>query len=110
MLLGSVANNPNLIVQETYQRLKEGAESIVAAVNDAVRIRLWAIFMSSLTTIFGIAPLVLIPRAATGHFLICSQASPRLASAEAIMSEFSVPHSHSGAKARERLRPLDVKA
>ena len=65
VLLGSVVNNPILIVQEAYKRLEEGAESIVAAVDDAVNIRLRAILMSSLTTIFGIAPLVLIPGAGT---------------------------------------------
>lgn len=63
VLLGSMINNPILIVQKAYQRLEEGAESIVAAVHDAVRIRLRAILMSSLTIIFGIAPLVLIPGA-----------------------------------------------
>lgn len=65
VLLGSVVNNPILIVQEAYKRLEEGAESIVAAVDDAVNIRLRAILMSSLTTIFGLAPLVLIPGAGT---------------------------------------------
>ncbi|MGB3223422.1 MAG: efflux RND transporter permease subunit [Desulforhopalus sp.] len=61
VLLGTVVNNPILIVQETYKLMEEGAESIITAVNGAVRIRLRAILMSSLTTICGIAPLVLIP-------------------------------------------------
>ncbi len=61
VLLGTVVNNPILIVQETYKLMEEGAGSIIAAVNGAVRIRLRAILMSSLTTICGIAPLVLIP-------------------------------------------------
>lgn len=65
VLLGAVVNNPILIVQETYKRLEEGAESITSAVEDAVRIRLRAILMSSLTTILGVAPLVLIPGAGT---------------------------------------------
>lgn len=65
VLLGAVVNNPILIVQETYKRLEEGAESISSAVDEAVRIRLRAILMSSLTTILGIAPLVLIPGAGT---------------------------------------------
>lgn len=65
VLLGSVVNSPILIVQETYQRLEEGAESITSAVDDAINVRLRAILMSSLTTIFGIAPLVLIPGAGT---------------------------------------------
>ncbi|ANF58164.1 efflux RND transporter permease subunit [Halotalea alkalilenta] len=65
VLLGAVVNNPILIVQEAYKRLEEGAESVATAVDDAVRIRLRAILMSSLTTIFGVAPLVLIPGAGT---------------------------------------------
>lgn len=65
VLLGAVVNNPILIVQEAYKRLEEGAESITSAVEDAVRIRLRAILMSSLTTILGVAPLVLIPGAGT---------------------------------------------
>lgn len=65
VLLGAVVNNPILIVQEAYRRLEEGAASITEAVDDAIRIRLRAILMSSLTTIFGVAPLVLIPGAGT---------------------------------------------
>ncbi len=65
VLLGAVVNNPILIVQEAYKRLEEGAESVASAVDDAVRIRLRAILMSSLTTILGVAPLVLIPGAGT---------------------------------------------
>ncbi|MBA1273374.1 efflux RND transporter permease subunit [Stutzerimonas azotifigens] len=65
VLLGAVVNNPILIIQEAYKRLEEGSESITSAVDDAVRIRLRAILMSSLTTILGVAPLVLIPGAGT---------------------------------------------
>ncbi|MDH5824670.1 efflux RND transporter permease subunit [Luteimonas sp. RD2P54] len=65
VLLGTVVNNPILIVLETYKRLEEGATSTVAAVNDAVRTRLRPILMSTCTTIFGLAPLVLIPGAGT---------------------------------------------
>ncbi|PMR71953.1 efflux RND transporter permease subunit [Billgrantia endophytica] len=65
VLLGAVVNNPILIVQEACTRIEEGAASVVAAVDDAVRIRLRAILMSSLTTILGVAPLVLIPGAGT---------------------------------------------
>ena len=61
VLLGTVVNNPILIVEETYKLLAEGAESIMTAVNGAVRIRIRAIILSSFTTIMGIAPLVLIP-------------------------------------------------
>ncbi|GAB3344314.1 efflux RND transporter permease subunit [Marilutibacter aestuarii] len=65
VLLGTVVNNPILIVLETFQRLEEGAASAVDAVADAVRTRLRPILMSTCTTIFGLAPLVLIPGAGT---------------------------------------------
>ena len=42
--------------------------------------------------------------------LICHHFQLRRESAEAIISVFSVPHSHSGARARERLLPLGVSA
>lgn len=65
VLLGAVVNNPILIVQEAYKRLDDGADSITSAVEAAVHTRLRAILMSSLTTILGVAPLVLIPGAGT---------------------------------------------
>jgi multidrug efflux pump subunit AcrB len=65
VLLGTVVNNPILVVSETFQRLEEGVESVVEAVADAVRSRLRPILMSTCTTIFGLAPLVLIPGAGT---------------------------------------------
>ncbi|MCF7222235.1 efflux RND transporter permease subunit [Lysobacter sp. TLK-CK17T] len=65
VLLGTVVNNPILIVIETRKRLEEGVASTVEAVNDAVRTRLRPILMSTCTTIFGLAPLVLIPGAGT---------------------------------------------
>ena len=65
VLLGTVVNNPILIVLETYAQLEEGAASAVAAVHEAVRTRLRPILMSTCTTIFGLAPLVLIPGSGT---------------------------------------------
>ena len=65
VLLGTVVNNPILIVDETVQRMAEGAASVEDAVADAVQSRLRPIMMSTLTTLFGLAPLVLIPGAGT---------------------------------------------
>ncbi|MBW8368294.1 MAG: efflux RND transporter permease subunit [Arenimonas sp.] len=65
VLLGTVVNNPILIVDESYQRLQEGAASAAEAVAAAVRSRLRPILMSTATTLFGLAPLVLIPGAGT---------------------------------------------
>jgi multidrug efflux pump subunit AcrB len=61
VLLSSVINNPILIVMETYQQLEDGAKSTAAAVGEAVRSRLRPILMSSISTIFGLLPLVVIP-------------------------------------------------
>ncbi|MEM9173193.1 MAG: efflux RND transporter permease subunit, partial [Pseudomonadota bacterium] len=61
ILLGTVVNNPILIVDKTRQFLTEGSNSARDAVLMAVRIRLRPILMSTATTIFGLAPLVLIP-------------------------------------------------
>lgn len=60
ILLGTVVNNPILIVDQTKRFLQEG-EKVQHAVKNAVKIRLRPIMMSTTTTIFGLAPLVLIP-------------------------------------------------
>lgn len=60
ILLGTVVNNPILIVDQT-RRLLERGESVKQAVQGAVRKRLTPILMSTATTIFGLAPLVLLP-------------------------------------------------
>lgn len=65
VLLGTVVNNPILIVDETRRLLAEGAMQIEAAVAEAVRSRLRPILMATLTTLVGLAPLVLIPGAGT---------------------------------------------
>ncbi len=65
VLLGTVVNNPILIVMETYERLAEGVGSVAQAVHEAVRTRMRPILMSTATTIFGLAPLVLLPGAGT---------------------------------------------
>ncbi len=65
VLLGTVVNNPILIVDEAYRRLEEGAATAAEAVAAAVKSRLRPILMSTTTTLFGLAPLVLIPGAGT---------------------------------------------
>ncbi|MFV0415329.1 MAG: efflux RND transporter permease subunit, partial [Chthoniobacterales bacterium] len=64
ILLGTVVNNPILIVDRTMQNIKQGLPS-VEAVREAVETRLRPILMSTITTICGLAPLVLIPGAGT---------------------------------------------
>lgn len=60
ILLGTVVNNPILIVDQTRKNLQKAGANVVTAVKDAVKIRLMPILMSTSTTIFGLAPLVFI--------------------------------------------------
>jgi multidrug efflux pump subunit AcrB len=60
ILLGTVVNNPILIVDQTKRFLEQG-ESVKNSVRGAVSKRLKPILMSTATTIFGLAPLVLLP-------------------------------------------------
>ncbi|MCW8879841.1 MAG: efflux RND transporter permease subunit [Kangiellaceae bacterium] len=61
ILLGTVVNNPILIVDETRKYLQQQGTQVVDAVKHAVNKRLMPILMSTATTIFGLAPLVFIP-------------------------------------------------
>jgi multidrug efflux pump subunit AcrB len=65
ILLGTVVNNPILIIEQTRKNLKDKLLSIEEAVNQAVKTRLRPILMSTATTIFGLAPLIFIPGAGT---------------------------------------------
>jgi len=64
ILMGTVVNNPILIVDRAMQRMQVGALAL-EAVRDAVSSRLRPIAMSTLTTICGLSPLVFIPGAGT---------------------------------------------
>jgi multidrug efflux pump subunit AcrB len=61
ILMGTVVNNPILIVERAMRRIREDGMTPVEAVNDAVDARLRPIAMSTLTTICGLSPLVLLP-------------------------------------------------
>ena len=65
ILMGTVVNNPILIVDRAIQRLQETHCSPIEAVREAVAARLRPIAMSTLTTICGLSPLVFIPGAGT---------------------------------------------
>jgi multidrug efflux pump subunit AcrB len=64
VLLGTVVNNPILIVDRTRQNLMRGV-SVHDAVVEAVGSRIRPVLMTTLTTVFGLAPLVLQPGAGT---------------------------------------------
>ncbi|MEN8720763.1 MAG: efflux RND transporter permease subunit [Oceanococcaceae bacterium] len=65
ILLGTVVNNPILIVDQARYNLRERGLAIEEAVTQAVRTRVRPILMSMTTTIVGLSPLVLIPGAGT---------------------------------------------
>ena len=64
ILLGMVVNNAILLVHQTRAAEREGLRRR-DAVNQAVHLRLRPILMSTLTSIFGMLPLLLIPGAGT---------------------------------------------
>ena len=64
ILLGLVVNNAILLVHQTRQAEREGA-SRRDAVEQAVHLRLRPILMSTLTSLFGMLPLLLMPGAGT---------------------------------------------
>jgi multidrug efflux pump subunit AcrB len=65
VLVGTVVNNPILIVDRTMRNVREGGMDNAGAVNAAVRSRLRPIMMSTITTVLGLSPLVFIPGAGT---------------------------------------------
>ncbi len=64
ILLGLVVNNAILLVHQTRVAEREG-RARVDAVSQAVRLRLRPILMTTLTSIFGMLPLLLMPGAGT---------------------------------------------
>ncbi len=65
ILLGTVVNNPILIVDRALNNFRSSGMAPVAAVVEAVETRLRPIMMTTITTIFGLSPLVFIPGAGT---------------------------------------------
>ncbi len=65
ILLGTVVNNPILIVDQSLRNVRDEGMAPRDAVPAAVRSRLRPMMMSTITTVFGISPLVLLPGAGT---------------------------------------------
>jgi multidrug efflux pump subunit AcrB len=65
ILMGTVVNNPILIVDRAMRNLIDQGLSPRDAVKEAVDVRLRPIAMSTLTTICGLSPLVFMPGAGT---------------------------------------------
>ena len=60
ILIGIVINNAILIVHQSLNNMRAGMEQ-QAAIRESVRVRIRPIFMSTLTSVFGMLPLVLAP-------------------------------------------------
>jgi HAE1 family hydrophobic/amphiphilic exporter-1 len=63
ILVGIVVNNAILIVHQSLYHLRSDGMTAVDAIEEATRNRIRPIFMSTLTSIFGMLPLVLFPGA-----------------------------------------------
>ncbi len=61
ILMGTVVNNPILIVHRAMENVREQGLRVREAVREAVASRLRPIAMSTITTICGLAPLVFMP-------------------------------------------------
>ena len=65
ILIGTVVNNPILIIDRTMRNIKTRGIASVDAVLESTRARIRPIMISSITTIFGLSPLVFNPGAGT---------------------------------------------
>ncbi|MGC6517966.1 MAG: efflux RND transporter permease subunit [Candidatus Puniceispirillaceae bacterium] len=63
ILTGIVVNNAILMVEQTVLQIKEDGMSVDDAIIEATRNRIRPIFMSTLTSLFGLVPLVVFPGA-----------------------------------------------
>lgn len=63
ILIGTVVNNPILIVERALQLVRESDTEPTEAILEAVRSRVRPIFMTTLTTVLGLLPLVIFPGA-----------------------------------------------
>jgi hydrophobic/amphiphilic exporter-1 (mainly G- bacteria), HAE1 family len=63
ILIGTVVNNPILIIHQALNHIREDGMSHVEAVLESTRTRLRPIFATTVTTVLGLLPLVLFPGA-----------------------------------------------
>jgi multidrug efflux pump subunit AcrB len=61
ILIGTVVNNPILIVERAVRNVEEKAMQVREAVKEAAHVRLRPVMMSTITTVCGLSPLVLVP-------------------------------------------------
>ncbi|VBB68977.1 RND multidrug efflux transporter; Acriflavin resistance protein [invertebrate metagenome] len=65
ILIGTVVNNAILIVHQTLHHIRAESMLVNNAIEAAVRSRLRPIFMTTLTTLFGMLPLAMLPGTGT---------------------------------------------
>jgi HAE1 family hydrophobic/amphiphilic exporter-1 len=63
ILIGTVVNNPILIVDRAIRLVRNEGEEPIEAILEAVRSRIRPIFMTTFTTVLGLLPLVIVPGA-----------------------------------------------
>lgn len=63
ILIGVVVNNAILIVHQALNNMRDAGMAPQEAIRESVRTRVRPIFMSSLTSVFGMLPLVILPGA-----------------------------------------------
>ena len=68
ILVGIVVNNAILIVHQTLNNIRKHGMNNRDAVTESVRSRIRPIYMSSITTVFGMLPLVLFPGAGSEFY------------------------------------------
>jgi len=61
MLVGIVVNNPILIVHRTLYLIRKKEMPFLDAILESVRSRVRPIFMSTMTSVLGLMPLVIVP-------------------------------------------------
>ena len=68
ILVGVVVNNAILIVNQTLNNIRDRNMAPRDAITESVRIRIRPIYMSSITTVFGMSPLILFPGAGSEFY------------------------------------------
>jgi len=61
IIIGTVVNNAILIVHQSLNHIRNEGLELKDAIVESVRNRIRPIFMTTLTTVFGMLPLVLLP-------------------------------------------------
>jgi len=68
ILVGVVVNNAILIVHQSLNNMRDGGMPVREAIRESVRSRIRPIYMSTVTSVFGMIPLVLTPGAGSEFY------------------------------------------